>query len=100
MLMSGPVAAENLDAGKPPQRLFADSCAVGHRNPRGLAKGRFRLTLYLFLQKHYTSGPDQASALAAYLQSVDTPQARPARAARPQFRPPRPPRPPMPVPKR
>lgn len=96
LLTAGPAAAENLDAGKPPQRLFADSCSACHRSPRGLAKGRFRLTLYLFLQKHYTSGSDSASALASYLQSVDTPQARPARPSRPQFRASRPPRPPMP----
>jgi len=38
-------AAQNLDAGKPPAKLFADGCATCHRSPRGLAKGRFSLTL-------------------------------------------------------
>ncbi|XUM21365.1 cytochrome C [Bradyrhizobium oligotrophicum S58] len=92
--------AENLDAGKSGARLFADSCATCHRSARGLAKGRFRLTLYLFLQKHYTSSDDAASALSTYLQSVDAPAAAPARrppsrraAYRGETRPPRPPLP-------
>ena len=103
LLLAGAAAqAENLDAGKSGARLFADNCATCHRSARGLAKGRFRLTLYLFLQQHYSSGSDSASALASYLQSVDAPAA-PARAAkrtRTSFRPSRPPRPPMPVPGR
>jgi len=92
--------AENLDAGKTGARLFADSCASCHRTPRGLAKGRFRLTLYLFLQQHYTSSSDSASALSSYLQSVDTPADKPARgakASRTALREGRPPRPPLPV---
>lgn len=63
--------AQNLDQGKPPAKLFADGCAACHRSPRGLAKGHFSLTLYMFLKEHYATGPDEASALAAYLQSVD-----------------------------
>ncbi|BAM90057.1 conserved exported hypothetical protein [Bradyrhizobium oligotrophicum S58] len=92
--------AENLDAGKSGARLFADSCASCHRSARGLAKGRFRLTLYLFLQQHYTSSSDAASALSTYLQSVDTPAGAPARKtsarrslSRGETRPPRPPLP-------
>jgi hypothetical protein len=73
--------AENLDAGKSGAKLFADSCATCHRSARGLAKGRFRLTLYLFLQQHYSSGSDSASALTSYLQSVDTPQSAPRAAS-------------------
>jgi len=102
MLFAGaPVRAENLDAGKSPARLFADSCATCHRGPRGLAKGRFRLTLYLFLQKHYSTSSESAWALSSYLESLDSPERRPARSATPvhsRFRPARPPRPPMPVP--
>jgi mono/diheme cytochrome c family protein len=100
LLLGAAAHAENLDAGKSGARLFADSCSTCHRSARGLAKGRFRLTLYLFLQQHYSSGSDSASALASYLQSVDTPQAAPSRAgkrAHPAFHPPRPP---MPVPNR
>ena len=42
------------------------------RSPRGLAKGRFHLTLYLFLQKHYSSGSSSAWALTSYLESIDS----------------------------
>jgi hypothetical protein len=69
----GPVAvAQNLDQGKPAQKLFAESCVSCHRSPRGLAKGRFHLTLYLFLQKHYSSGSSSAWALTSYLESIDS----------------------------
>jgi mono/diheme cytochrome c family protein len=71
-------AAQNLDAGKSPKKLFADGCATCHRSPRGLAKGRFSLTLYWFLKDHYATGSDTAKALAAYLESVDTPPPRAA----------------------
>ena len=69
--------AQNLDQGKPAPKLFSESCVSCHRSPRGLAKGRFRLTLYLFLQKHYVSGSSSAWALASYLESVDEREARP-----------------------
>lgn len=100
LLACGPARAENLDAGKSGAKLFADSCATCHRSARGLAKGRFRLTLYLFLQQHYSSGSESASVLTSYLQSVDTPQASPrvARDAHAPSRRARPPRPPMSVP--
>jgi hypothetical protein len=73
--------AQNLDQGKSAPKLFADGCATCHRSPRGLAKGRFKLTLYLFLKEHYASGPDSASALASYLESVDSNQRGPSRGA-------------------
>jgi hypothetical protein len=72
--LGGSVAvAQNLDAGKPAPKLFAEGCASCHRSARGLAKDRFRLTLYLFLQKHYSSSSSSAWALASYLESVDAP---------------------------
>jgi len=64
--------AQNLDQGKPASKLFAEGCASCHRSARALAKGRFRLTLYLFLQKHYASGSSSAWALASYLESIDS----------------------------
>ncbi|WP_409189002.1 hypothetical protein [Bradyrhizobium sp. RDM4] len=87
-------SAQNLDAGKSVEKLFADGCATCHRSPRGLAKGRFSLTLSWFLKDHYATSPDMAKALAAYLESVDTPPARaaakpPAKSARSSPRPPR-----------
>ena len=92
-------AAQNLDRGKPAPKLFAESCASCHRSPRGLAKGRFHLTLYLFLQKHYSSGSSSAWALTSYLESVDSGKRvaakRPAGASRSRLL-----RPPAPVPSR
>ncbi|MGA7074885.1 cytochrome C [Bradyrhizobium sp.] len=74
---SGPAAfAQNIDEGKSAQQLFANSCATCHSNPRVLAKGRFRPTLFAFLQDHYTTGVGEAWALASYLASVDAPPAR------------------------
>ena len=71
--LGGSVAvAQNLDQGKPAPKLFAESCVTCHRSPRGLAKGRFRLSLYLFLQKHYSSGSSSAWALTSYLESIDS----------------------------
>jgi mono/diheme cytochrome c family protein len=98
--------AQNLDEGKSPARLFSDNCAACHRNPRGLAKGRFRVTLYLFLQNHYATNASSAWSLASYLESVEEPQRRPSRAGTAAPSPARTPasrfslRPPMPVPNR
>jgi hypothetical protein len=65
-LAGGVAHAENLDAGKSAASLFASSCAACHSSPRGLAKDRSS-GLASFLQEHYTSGPQSAAALAAYL---------------------------------
>jgi mono/diheme cytochrome c family protein len=87
-------SAQNLDAGKPAEKLFADGCATCHRSPRGLAKGRFSLTLSWFLKDHYATSSDTAKALAAYLESVDTPPPRAAAkpGAKPSRSTPRPPK--------
>jgi mono/diheme cytochrome c family protein len=65
--------AQNIDAGKTAPRLFADSCVNCHRSPNSLAKGRFRPTLFAFLQDHYTTSMGAAWELAGYLAAVDTP---------------------------
>jgi mono/diheme cytochrome c family protein len=96
--LGGSVAfAQNLDQGKPAPKLFAEGCASCHRSARGLAKGRFQLTLYLFLQKHYSSGSSSAWALTSYLESIDNakrvaakPQAATTGASRSRLRPPAP----------
>jgi len=98
--LGGSVAvAQNLDRGKSAPKLFAESCAACHRSPRGLAKDRFHLTLYLFLQKHYSSSSSSAWALTSYLESVDSGKRvaakRPAGASRSRLL-----RPPAPVPSR
>ena len=80
--LGGSVAvAQNLDQGKPAPKLFAESCVTCHRSPRGLAKGRFHLTLYLFLQKHYATGSSSAWALASYLESIDSGKRAAAKSA-------------------
>jgi len=71
-LSSSAAVAQNLDQDKPAPKIFAESCATCHRSARGLAKGRFHLTLYLFLQKHYSSGSSSAWALTSYLESIDS----------------------------
>jgi mono/diheme cytochrome c family protein len=103
--LTGPAVAQDIDQGKPAPKLFADTCAACHRSARGLAKGRFSLTLYLYLQKHYASNSSSAWALTSYLESVDAPKPAPSRAAaRPSGvttgRAGSAPRPPMPVPTR
>ena len=80
-VLVGAAHAQNLDEGKSVTRLFADGCATCHRSARGLAKGRFRLTLFLFLQEHYASNSRSAWALSSYLESVDGPQRGQSRAA-------------------
>jgi hypothetical protein len=98
--------AQNLDEGKSATRLFTDICATCHRSPRGLARGRFRLTLYLFLQEHYVSNSSAAWELTSYLESVGSPQRSRSRAgaanssSRVTETPRSSMRPPMPVPQR
>src|SRR5246127_1445469 len=83
VLAGAAARAENLDQGKSGPKLFADTCAACHRSARGLAKGRFSFTLYLYLQKHYASNSSSAWALTSYLESVDAAKRTPARAAAP-----------------
>jgi hypothetical protein len=104
VLAGGAARAQNLDAGKSAAMLFADGCATCHHSARGPAKGRFRLTLFLFLQQHYATNSSSAWALTSYLESVDdagrgrsrTAAAKPAATgtSRSSMRPP------MPVPQR
>jgi hypothetical protein len=81
VLIGGAAHAQNLDEGKPADKLFADGCATCHHSTRGLAKGRFSLTLFLFLQKHYASNSSSAWALTSYLESVDSAPRGRSRAA-------------------
>jgi hypothetical protein len=80
VLIGTAARAQNLDEGKSAPRLFMDICATCHRSARGLAKGRFRLTLFLFLQKHYVSNSSAAWELTSYLESVDNPKRGRSRA--------------------
>ena len=56
--------AEDLDAGKPPARLFSTNCTGCHNSPRGLARDMSARALSDFLRQHYTTGASTASVLA------------------------------------
>jgi hypothetical protein len=84
--------ATNLEAGKSPSQIFAGTCTVCHKSPRGLLKTVPAGSLPGFLREHYTTSPDMAGLLSAYLISngaSDTryqakdgkPEARPTAAA-------------------
>ncbi len=60
-------AQTNIDQGKSPAEIFANTCAGCHKTTRGLGNGQNSLTLPGFLQEHYTASKDQARALAAYV---------------------------------
>jgi len=75
-------AQENLDQGKNAAQLFASNCSPCHKSPQGLAKAGGILGLDSFLREHYTASKESAGALAAYLKSLDTGPAAPARAKR------------------
>ncbi|NWG26038.1 MAG: hypothetical protein HXY30_16760, partial [Pseudorhodoplanes sp.] len=59
----------DLNEGKSPAELFNVGCAVCHQKPQGLAKGRSAGALAGFLRQHYTTGTEQASAIAGFLTS-------------------------------
>jgi mono/diheme cytochrome c family protein len=86
ILTSTVAIAQNLDAGKSPARLFADGCGTCHRSPRGLAKGRFSMTLAWYLEDHFATSAASAKSLATYLEEVDAAGTRPA-AKRPRSAP-------------
>lgn len=60
-------AQSNLDAGKSPAQIFADTCNACHRSARELKQAGAG-----FLRDHYMTGPREAAAMAAYLSSVGT----------------------------
>jgi hypothetical protein len=55
----------NLDAGKSAAQIFSDTCSACHRSPREIKQ-----TSAAFLREHYTTGPREAAAMAAYLASI------------------------------
>lgn len=75
ILLAGPAAAQgNLDAGKTPAQIFSDTCASCHRSP-----AQVRRASASFLRSHYTTGREEASAMARYLANVPN-EPRPAAA--------------------
>lgn len=77
-------AQTDIDQGKTPAQMFASDCAVCHKAPRGLAKGRNSLMLSSYLREHYTTGREQAAALAAYVLGAGNGPAEPATQGRGQ----------------
>lgn len=67
-------AQDNRDAGKNPAQLFASDCSGCHKSPAGLSKAPGLFGLESFLREHYTASRQTASAIAAYIQSVDAEQ--------------------------
>src|SRR5947209_16489874 len=66
VLLAAPCQAQlNLDARKSPAEIFADNCGVCHKSPAALKR-----TNAVFLRRHYSTGPAQASAMAAYLANL------------------------------
>ena len=61
--------ATNLEAGKSPSQIFAGTCTACHKSPRGLLKTVPAGSLQGFLKQHYTTSPEMASLLAAFLVS-------------------------------
>lgn len=59
----------DLNEGKSAAEMFNSGCAVCHQRPHGLAKGRSPNSLASFLRQHYTTGTEQAGAIAGYLTS-------------------------------
>lgn len=64
-ILATPAGAQgNIDAGRSPAQLFADTCAACHRSARDIKRPSVG-----FLRQHYTAGPDEASVMANYLNS-------------------------------
>jgi hypothetical protein len=62
-LLTSPCQAQgNIDKGKTPAQVFAETCVACHRGPRAL-KG----TSAAFLRQHYSVSSAEAAAMAAYL---------------------------------
>jgi hypothetical protein len=75
LLVGTPAGAQgNIDAGKSPAQIFSDTCAACHRSP-----GQVRRASASFLRSHYTTGPDEASAMARYLASIPSEPRTPKR---------------------
>jgi hypothetical protein len=66
---AAPAHAQNLDAGKSPSQIFAGTCNVCHKSPRGLLKTMSAGALPGFLRQHYTTSPEMAGLLSSYLVS-------------------------------
>jgi hypothetical protein len=65
-LTAGPVLAQNnLDAGKSPAQIFADTCSSCHRRAQEIKR-----TSASFLRSHYMTTGAEADAMARYLAGI------------------------------
>jgi hypothetical protein len=66
VMLASPASPQgNIDAGKTPAQIFADTCSNCHRRPQELKRASVG-----FLRQHYTPGAQEAAAMASYLASV------------------------------
>jgi hypothetical protein len=68
--------AQNLEAGKSAGQIFSSSCTACHKSARGLLRTVAPGSLAGFLREHYTTSPDMAKMLSAYLISNGAADAR------------------------
>jgi mono/diheme cytochrome c family protein len=66
LVASSALPQGNIDAGKSPAQMFADTCSNCHRRPSELKRGASAG----FLRQHYTPGAQEASAMASYLAGI------------------------------
>ena len=64
------LAQDNLQAGMTPVQLYTADCAICHKSPHALIKGRGFYSLDSYLQVHYTASRESAAAIARYLVSL------------------------------
>lgn len=72
-------AQGNIDAGKTPAQIFGDTCSACHRSARDLRRASAS-----FLRAHYTTGSDEAAAMANYLAGLGDPRSAPSAQAQPK----------------
>ncbi|MPZ39238.1 MAG: hypothetical protein GEU95_14500 [Rhizobiales bacterium] len=65
LVASSALPQGNIDAGKSPAQMFADTCSNCHRRPQELKRASAG-----FLRQHYTPGAQEAAAMANYLASI------------------------------
>ena len=59
----------NLEEGKTAAQLFASDCTGCHKRPQTVNQANSMFGLEGFLRDHYTTSPQSAAALAAYLEA-------------------------------
>jgi hypothetical protein len=64
-------AQGSLEQGKTGAQLYAANCASCHKMPQSVTKAPGIFGLESFLQDHYTSSPQSAATIAAYLNGLE-----------------------------